>query len=481
MINRILIRVKVVQILYSYLLSRNEFTVDTPPENPSRDRRFGYSVYLDALNLIQELSGFRTNHPDRNLKAIDINPKLRSNRVGRVLNENPLLREITFKHLGNLNLFSDSLQKISDLITSQEVFNDYIKKRERSLDDDVRFWKVILESLFLNNSEFISIFRQSPDFSLTGLHYGIMQAVATLEAYNNASSMFLKAKNDLALSLEKSYDLYLALFVLMIELTNEEVDLQQMAKEKHLASASDLNPNTRFVNNLFIKAISERKEIVDFISKNKFTWLEEPALLSNLLNEIKQSEIYLKYMEDPSNDWEKDCEFWRDIVHSVIMSSDVFDAAIESKSIFWNDDLPTIGTFVMKTIRRFSNAKDANNVKLLPRFKDEEDERFGAQLFLAAVENREQYLEYIDKFLSSEWDSDRLAFMDIVIMTTALAEILNFPNIPLAVTLNEYIEIANTYSTRRSGPFINGILYSVINYLAENGLLKKPLLQNKHD
>ena len=480
MINRILIRIKVVQILYSYLLSRSEFKIDLPPENASRDRRFGYAVYLDALNLIQELSGIRTNHPDRSLPAIDVHPKLKTNRVGRALADNPTLREITFRQLADLNAFAPVMQKLSDTLTSQAVFSDYLKKRTRSLDDDVKLWAVLLETAFLNNPEVTAILRSNPDFSLTGLHYGIMQAVATLNAYNDSRAMYLKAKNELSESLDKSYDLYLSLFVLMMELTAEEADRQQMAKEKHLASAADLNPDTRFVDNAFVRMISDRPEIRKFIEDNKFTWVDAPGLLKGLLDEIRASDIYREYMAAESTDWRKDCEFWRDVLKNIVFQSEIFDAVLEAKSIYWNDDMPTIGTFVIKSMRRFAAVEGGEGVSFLPQFKDEEDEEFGGKLFAFAVENRETYREYIDRFISDEWDPDRLAFMDIVIMTTAIAEILNFPAIPVPVSLNEYIEIANTYSTRRSGPFINGILYSVINYLAEEGLLRKPFAREKH-
>lgn len=475
MINRILIRVKVVQILYSYLLSRNEFKIDLPPENPSRDRRFGYAVYLDALNLIQELSGIRTNHPDRRVPAIDVHPALKTNRVGRALADNPVLKDITFKNLADLNNFGTRLQRISDILTSQTVFADYLKKKNRSLEDDVTLWTVLLETAFISNPEVTAILRENPDFSLTGLHYGVMQAVATLKAYNDSLMSYNKAKKELELSLDKAYQLYMSLFVLISEITAEQASRLELAKEKHLATASDLNPNMRFVDNAFVKAFSERIEFTKFVDDNKFTWVDTTGIVDKLLDAILQSDIYLNYMEAPAASWRDDCEFWREIMRSVILPSEEFDSAIEGKSIYWNDDLPTIGTFVNKTIRRFANSDGGKGVGFMPKFKDDEDAQFGARLFCDAVDNREQYREYIDRFISADWDPDRLAFMDIVIMTAAIAEIINFPAIPLPVTFNEYIEIANNYSTRRSGPFINGILYSVAKHLIEQGVIYKRL------
>lgn len=143
--------------------------------------------------------------------------------------------------------------------------------------------------------------------------------------------------------------------------------------------------------------------------------------------------------------------------------------------MYWNDDLHVVGTFVLKTIRKFGQSKtEGADIRLLPQFKDDEDSRFGARLFEIAVKNCQEYRELIDSFVNEHrWDSERLAFMDIVVMVTAITELLNFPAIPIAVTLNEYIEIANAYSTPRSGAFINGILYSVINHLKSEGKLIK--------
>lgn len=479
MINRILIRIKVVQILYSYLLSRTDFNIDLAPENASRDRRFAYAVYLDALMLIQELSGIRTNHPDRSLPAIDVHPMLKTNRVGRALADNTELKEITFRNAADINRFAPILQKLSDTLTSSTVFADYLKKRSRTLNDDVILWTVLLETAFLNDPDVAAVLRENPDFSLTGLHYGVMQAVATLKAYNDSRAMYLKAKNELEQSLYQSYNLYFSLFALIAELTAEERERQEMAKEKHLATAAELNPDTRFVDNAFVRCLVEKPEYQKFIKDTKFTWVDCPGLLKTLLDEILGSEIYARYMSEPGTSWKRDCEFWRDIVKSIILPSDAFDTALEAKSIFWNDDLPTIGTFVLKTIRRFGESDEGADAAFLPPFKDEEDEAFGARIFTDAVENRELYRSYIDRFISLDWDPERLAFMDIVIMIAAIAEILSFPGIPVPVSLNEYIEIANTYSTRRSGPFINGILYSVLNYLAQEGILHKPFETDK--
>lgn len=304
-----------------------------------------------------------------------------------------------------------------------------------------------------------------------------MQAVDTLRAYNDARAMYHKAKKDLDDSLDKAYQLYYALFVLIMELTAEQADRQEAAKNKYLATSEDLNPDTRLVDNRFAKFLAENEDLQQFVKDHPFTWVDSPNLLKKLLDDVLASDVYADYLKRESTDWESDCEFWRSILRTVVLPSEALAEALEAKSIYWNDDLTTIGTFVLKSIRRFAGSEGGEGVRFLPQFKDDEDAEFGARLFTFAVDNREKYREYIDRFINRDWDPERLAFMDIVIMTVALAEIMNFPGIPLPVSMNEYVEIANTYSTRRSGPFINGILFSVVKMLVDEGLLKKPFSQ----
>ncbi|MDE6309450.1 MAG: transcription antitermination protein NusB, partial [Muribaculaceae bacterium] len=180
------------------------------------------------------------------------------------------------------------------------------------------------------------------------------------------------------------------------------------------------------------------------------------------------------YMAAPSSSREADCEFWRQVMKHIILPSDVLAETLENQSVFWNDDLGIMSTFVLKTIKQFGSAADGETVKLLPMFKDDEDRRFGPELFMHVVNNRDLYREYIDRFINrDQWESERIALMDIVVLMTAIAEMLHFPSIPLAVTINEYIEIAKGYSSPKSGQFVNGMLYSLSNYLREQGQLHK--------
>ncbi|MDE6085978.1 MAG: transcription antitermination protein NusB, partial [Muribaculaceae bacterium] len=266
--------------------------------------------------------------------------------------------------------------------------------------------------------------------------------------------------------------LYHLLLLLPVEITQLQKQRILSAKEKYVPTSSDLNPNTRFIDNAFVKLVAESDEMADYIKARPINFDVHFPQVKQLLDSILASKVYEEYMEMETTDRAKDCEFWRKVMKSIILPSDSLIEMLENGSIYWNDDLEIMGTFALKTIKQ--TAAYNGPLKLLPKFKDDEDANFGIKLFLDTIHNRETYRGYIDKFIDpKQWDSDRLAFMDIVIMMVAISEIINFPAIPIPVTMNEYIEIANSYSTARSGQFINGMLFSIVKYLRSEGIILK--------
>lgn len=332
------------------------------------------------------------------------------------------------------------------------------------------------------------VLRRDEQFSHVGLDAGLNMFVATLTSFDDTKASYLRAKNELNTSLSQAYTLYHALLYLPVLLTDLQAKRLEDAKNKYLPKPEDLNPNMRFVDNLFVKALRDCTALEDYLADNTdadaSSWRDSDTMLDKLLDNILASELYAKYMASPAGDFAVDAAFWREVMRTIILPSDELSETLETKSVYWNDDLQIMGTFVLKTIRRtYPAADDAETtadpanygkVVILPKFMNDDDEVFGAQLFEYVVKNREAYREYIDRFINKEqWDSERLAFMDIVILMTAIAEIINYPSIPVPVTLNEYIEIANDYSTARSGQFINGVLYNVIKLLNQEGVIKK--------
>jgi len=181
-------------------------------------------------------------------------------------------------------------------------------------------------------------------------------------------------------------------------------------------------------------------------------------------------------MSSEEDSYEADREVWRKIYKQLIQNNEDLDALLEEKSLYWNDDREIVDTFVLKTIKRFEQANGSEQ-ELLPEYKDDEDKEFARKLFRATIINADQYQHYMSE-ASRNWDFGRLAYMDIVIMQIAIAEMLTFPNIPVSVTINEYVDLAKLYSTSKSAGYINGMLDSIARFLVDNGMMLKTLREH---
>lgn len=476
MINRILIRIKVVQMLYSYLLTRSEFHLTKAPEGTSRDAKYAYRVYLNLLLMILELSGYRVDkdkYRKNPMESLGDANMLSANKLSAALASDIDVREIIGRGNSGVEIYDSALLRLYSIIIRSAAYIDYSKKKRHELEEDVKFWCVIINTVISTNPMVLEIARTDENFTLAGFQKGVEMLNRTLNDFNDVKSSFAQAKKSLNDSLEKAYELYHALLMLPVYITDMEAERIENAKTKYCPSDNELNPNMRFVENRFIEAIRNNPDMEEYMKKHPISWEGDYFMLKDVMDKIRESEAYRNYMEAETTDMEADCELWRTLMRTVVLPSDALAEALESKSVYWNDDLTIMGTFVLKTIKHFAQS-EGGHVALLPIYKDEEDAKFGPDLFLNAIKERDLYRSYIDRFINaSSWDPERIAFMDIVILTTAITELEKFPNIPLAVTMNEYIEIANYYSAPRSGQFINGILYSVANYLREEGKIVK--------
>ena len=289
--------------------------------------------------------------------------------------------------------------------------------------------------------------------------------------YQNGGKNLDTAEKELFFSLAKSYDMYNYLLLLMVEITKQAQRKQSAAKSKLLPTAEELYPNTKFVENRFIAQLEVNKQLLEFSETQKKTWENESEFVKRLCEKIMDSDIYKEYMASETSSYEEDRELWRKIYKRIIFNNDELDQVLEDQSLYWNDDKEIVDTFVLKTIKRFDEKSGAKQ-ELLPEFKDEEDQDFARRLFRRTILNAEYYRHLISEN-TRNWDLDRVALMDIIIMQIALAEILSFPNIPVSVTLNEYVEIAKLYSTPKSGSFINGTLDGIVNALKKENKLTK--------
>lgn len=289
--------------------------------------------------------------------------------------------------------------------------------------------------------------------------------------YQNGGKNLDTAEKELFFSLSKAYDLYNYLLLLMVEVTKQANKRLNAAKNKLVPTKEELFPNTKFVENRFIAQLEVNKQLLEFSNNQKKTWENEADFVKTLCDKILESDIYKEYMASETSSYEEDRELWRKLYKNIIFNNIELDQVLEDQSLYWNDDKEIVDTFVLKTIKRFDE-KNGGKQELLPEFKDEEDQDFARRLFRRTILNADYYRHLISEN-TKNWDLDRVAFMDVVIMQIALAEILSFPNIPVSVSLNEYVEIAKLYSTPKSGGFINGTLDGIVNSLKKENKLTK--------
>ena len=266
--------------------------------------------------------------------------------------------------------------------------------------------------------------------------------------YQNGGKNLDTAEKELFFSLSKAYDLYNYLLLLMVEVTKQANKRLNAAKNKLVPTKEELFPNTKFVENRFIAQLEVNKQLLEFSNNQKKTWENEADFVKTLCDKILESDIYKEYMASETSSYEEDRELWRKLYKNIIFNNIELDQVLEDQSLYWNDDKEIVDTFVLKTIKRFDEKNGAKQ-ELLPEFKDEEDQDFARRLFRRTILNADYYRHLISEN-TKNWDLDRVAFMDVVIMQIALAEILSFPNIPVSVSLNEYVEIAKLYSTPKS-------------------------------
>ena len=279
-------------------------------------------------------------------------------------------------------------------------------------------------------------------------------------------------EKELLFSLSKAYDLYNYLLLLMVDLTKCASRRIENAKLKKLATEDDIHPNMRFVTNKFIAQLQCNKMLLDYQDKQKRSWLiDHEEFTKQLLDKIQSSDIYNEYMTKKDTSFEDDREFWRALYKSFINKNVELEDLLEEMSLYWNDDKEIVDTFVLKTINRFDGINGADQ-QLLPEFKDEDDRTFAVRLLRRSVLNCEEYRHLVSES-TRNWDINRVAFMDVVIMQVALAEILSFSNIPVSVSLNEYVEIAKYYSTPKSSSFVNGTLDGIVKKLRKEGKITK--------
>lgn len=292
----------------------------------------------------------------------------------------------------------------------------------------------------------------------------------TYAYYQNGNKNIDSAEKELLFSLSKAYDLYAYMLALIPAVAKESRKYLEVAQSKAQREGTEM-PQPKFAYNRFAIQVEQNVALNDILETKKISWNDHPEFVNKLYLQITESQIYKDYMESDEDSFEADREVWRKLYRTLIENNQDIDSILEEESLYWNDDKDIVDTFVVKTIKRFDE-KSGNKQEILPEYSSEDDTEFARKLFRAAILNADEYQHYMTE-MSHNWDFSRLAFMDIIIMQIAIAEMMTFPAIPVTVTINEYVDIAKLYSTPRSGGYINGVLDPVARMLAQTGRMLK--------
>ncbi|WP_256006959.1 transcription antitermination factor NusB [Pedobacter deserti] len=273
-------------------------------------------------------------------------------------------------------------------------------------------------------------------------------------------------------SIDNVYEMYMWMLSLLVEITEYTgIDASERAN-KHLPTEEDLNPNLKLLENKFINVLKENPEYVALVKKYKINWMSDPELVKAIFNALKVTPEYQAYLADPNNDLEESKTIIKYIFRKIVLKSHAVIQAFEDKFINWSVDKEVMQGMVAKTIKNFTSEDPFAN-KLTPISQDwDEDGKFVEDLFVFTLRNDKEYQAMIaDR--TKNWESERIALMDTILMKMAICELLNFPSIPVKVTINEYLDLSKDYSTPKSNSFINGILDKIMGDLKRNNVLKK--------
>lgn len=299
-----------------------------------------------------------------------------------------------------------------------------------------------------------------------------VKVLQTLYSYYQMDNVSIdKIEKELLYSVQKTYDLYYYLILLLIEINRFAKNRIEFNKNKLVPTREDLNPNTKFVDNKVIVQLQENRQFNKFLEIKKMSWAKHPDLIKNLYKEITENEEYIKYMEDSDRSYQKDKKFIIYVLENILNESEELYTTLEDQSIFWYDTIDFVVSMIIKTISRLKIGDDSS-FQLLGKFKNKEDKEFCTQLLRKTILNQVEYKEFLNTNIKN-WDYERLAYIDMIILQLSITELVTFLEIPIKVTINEFIEISKYYSTEKSSTFINGILDKLVKLLKSEGKIEK--------
>lgn len=279
-------------------------------------------------------------------------------------------------------------------------------------------------------------------------------------------------ERDLIQSMEKSTDLYYTTLLLLTEIRHKAFLKIDAARNRRLTSNIDLNPNVRFISNPVFDIIEKNKKFQNYVHNNLISWNDMQEAVLYFYNKLPEWPAYQKYMACETASFETHKQLVLDMFAELIIQDDIFFQTLEDRNIFWNDDFELVLSIVYKTLWHIKENTTEEDDIFYPVYKPQEDVEFARTLMRKAFNEYDKNIQLVDKF-TYNWELDRISDMDKLIMTCAIAELKNFPSIPVKVSLDEYIEISKTYSSPKSGAFINGVLDKAVAHLKETNEIVK--------
>ena len=288
--------------------------------------------------------------------------------------------------------------------------------------------------------------------------------------FKSESDSLIVSEKNLLFSIDKTYELYHQLLWLVVDVANYAENRIELGRRKKLPTPEELNPNTRFVDNRVIAAIRDSEELTDYLQRKKLGWVQYPELIKKLYILLIDSDFYRQYMNGSTGSFKGDAALVEKFYTRIVCECEALEEVIEEQSIFWTDDVDFATIMVLRTLSDMREGRQ--ELPLLPQYKGDDDREYVRELFRHALVHFREYAEYIGRY-TSNWEVERIAFMDNVIMVAAMSELIAFPSIPVKVTLDEFIEIAKYYSTPGSSTFINGVLDKVVEALTAEKRIQK--------
>lgn len=298
-----------------------------------------------------------------------------------------------------------------------------------------------------------------------------IKTIKSLYAHlSSGESSLIKSEREYRQNLKKCYELYVMMLTLITEVADHAARRIEIGESKLRPTDDEKNPNRRFIDNRFIEKIRNSENVTDSTVREKSTWRGNEQLIKELYNEMVESPYFKAYMSSPKCTFADDRKVVLDFYRNHIEDNETFEQAMEDMSIFWSDD---INFSLGHVITTYSGVKEGDiDIEVFPMYKNDDDREYAEILYRKALVNSNEYFGYIEK-LTKNWDFERIAFMDKIIMLAAITELIEFQSIPVKVTLDEYIEISKYYSTAGSSTFINGIIDKAIDTLTQEGKIAK--------